>query len=232
MSEEKSFRRKLGEFFQFMSSLVMIGAFSTYVYQATQGDSTPNPATWTISFVTALFNYFTFQVFAEGKWYKKITPLVVTILFGVVVVYSAVANKFTALTVYDWICAALCVLVALFWYWPVIERRFGVHSRFFTFWTEIHKQWWGFVIDKAVITFAFVQLIFFLAFLPTIIGVLNGNAIEGITAWIIAVAGYGVLLLGQILAHEKRQDILEMFYPVVNGIMGNGSIVLMCLLMS
>lgn len=67
-----------------------------------------------------------------------------------------------------------------------------------------------------------LQVIFVISFIPTIRGLIKGELKERPRPWILAVTAYVCQVLS--LLADWQGDWISLVYPVVNGIIGNGSV--------
>lgn len=223
-----------------LGSVLLTAAYSTYFGQVLAGRSTPNPVTWVTAFIVCILNTVSyFQLIRSRqtdenaaraeRWRKSAMSIIMTVLTGLVALYALITQSFTSPTRYDALCGIACLVVGAVW------LRSGRWSK-----TASRWQWWQYwEMNEAALINLCVQAIFLISFLPTIIGVANGAARELWLAWLIAAVAYGVNIAG-LLAGDghgpngnwRQGDYLELAYPIINGVIGNGVVAFVVLIVA
>ncbi|PIR86659.1 MAG: hypothetical protein COU11_04070 [Candidatus Harrisonbacteria bacterium CG10_big_fil_rev_8_21_14_0_10_49_15] len=110
-------------------------------------------------------------------------------------IYSLLKGKFTKVSRTDVACLALASMVGAVWQ----------------------------ITDSAKIATVALQIVFVISFWPTINGLLKRRAREHPLNWDIAVVAYACLI-ASILLDWQGQHWTAIAFPLVNGIIGNGSV--------
>jgi len=168
-----------------------------YFYQVLKGRSTPNPTTWVISFIIMGVNALTYYFTSmEDRW-SLITPVVILIGIFMIITYSFLKGKFCSIGEADIltiILVVLIIIVCLFWS----------------------------VTKNSIASNLMVQVILVIGNVPTIAGLLENRSTEGHIAWTIPVVSYSFMIISILTRVEWRW--FQLGYPIINGLIGNGSI--------
>jgi hypothetical protein len=182
----------------------MVSVFLFYFRQVRRGESTPNPVTWSIWVVMFVLNTATYFFVAGNDMMKVIQSSLATIFILVIVIYVLVTKGFAKTDEKtDYVCLVLAVIFGIFWW----------------------------LSGNEITTNLLLQIVFAISFIPTLNGIVKGTGKEAFPSWTMAVISYIFLILALATDPdpEKRRWFLFAF-PVVNGIMGNGSTALLALL--
>jgi hypothetical protein len=194
----------VSDMFSVLSAASMVSVFLLYLRQVRRGESTPNPVTWSIWAVMFVLNTATYFFVAGNDMMKVIQSGLATILIFVTVVYVLVKKGFAKTDKKtDYVCLTLAVIFGIFWW----------------------------LSGDEIITNLLLQITFAISFIPTLSGIMKGTGKEAFLSWTMAVVSYVFLIIA--LATDPNPEKCRWFlfvFPVVNGIMGNGSIALLALL--
>jgi len=73
-----------------------------------------------------------------------------------------------------------------------------------------------------------IQVIFLISYVPVAVGILTGALIESPPAWILGIISYVFMALAVVVDYN---DWLELAYPIANGIIGNGVVAILAIIM-
>jgi len=132
-----------------------------------------------------------------ANWGKALLSICVAIMGSLLFLTSLIKGKFAKLEKLEYICLSLAVIVGIFWQ----------------------------ITGDARLANIFLQAIFIIAFIPIWIGLLNGKLKEKYPPWVLAVICYSFNLAAIII--DWAGDWAQLVYPIVNGIIGNGSVAIM-----
>jgi len=169
-----------------------------YIKQLLRSQSTPNPATWLIWVVVCSMNTVSYWYVVDGDMGKWLITCVSTIGLFSIFCLAWYQGKFTALNSLDWFTAMLVLIIGYFWQ----------------------------TTGDAVIANLLLQGIFLISFWPTLDGLYSGKAKEAKLAWDVAVSCYVLMCFG-IFVSWNENSWYELAHPILNGIVGNGSVALM-----
>ena len=185
------------------ASLCFIVVVVTYLGQVVTGDSVPNPATWFIWAVAISLNAATYVLVLQGDWLKSSISIIAAIGITTIFIYSLIRGKFAPLGKIEVFVLFLCVGIGVFWR----------------------------VSENASLSNLALQIILAISFAPTIKGLLEGSLREKQLPWVIATFSY-ILQILSIFADWENQTWVAVAFPVVNGIIGNGSVLVIITLQS
>ena len=186
----------MSELFTIVGNLLIIAVLTTYFKQVVTGDSTPNPTTWLLWVVVGLMNTFSYFMVVEGDLWQSLVTIVTTSCVTILFLYTVVKGKFGKFGSTECICLILAVGVGILW--------------------KMTKN-----ADIANIS---LQVVYFISFYPTIKGLLQGTLREKPLPWNLAVAAYFFIIMSILTADSYRWQAF--IFPVVNGVLGNGSVAL------
>lgn len=139
-----------------------------------------------------IVNAFTYQEVLQDNPVKGLLAYVTLICVVTMFLYALKTGKFTKPNVLDIFIFCIAISIAIFW------KTTG----------------------NAFVSQVLLQTILFVSFIPTIKGLLSGEAREKPKPWLIAVLAY-IFSITSIL-WEWNGNWIELAFPIVNGILGNG----------
>lgn len=177
----------------FLANITVLIVYFTYIKQVIKGSSTPNPSTWIIWFAVTLLNALTYDQIVDSSL-KGLIAKLAAILMLIIMIYSLVKGKFSSLKKIDTVALIACVIIGIFW------KTTGLVN----------------------IANLLLQMILMIAFVPTIIGLIQGSGKEKPLPWILAVVAYVFQISALCLNLEG--NYFSLVYPITNGLIGNGSV--------
>ena len=180
-----------------LSGLIMVAVVTIYFRQVRNGKSVPNPASWLIWTVVFIMNTASYFVVVQGNIFKTMTTTCVLLGLIAICSYSLWKGKFVKPDRMDLVVILMVIVIGVFW------------------------QTTGDPITANLL----LQLILLISFYPIVRGLLLRKLREGPLPWNLAVTSYLFLILA-ILVDWKSGAWLELVHPIVNGIIGNGSVAL------
>lgn len=179
-----------------LSGLVMISVAFIYLKQVYDGKSIPNPATWIIWFAAMALNTSTYYFISHQSILAVLTPGSITLGILVILIYSSSKGRIGKVGFVEIVVLIASVITGIFW---------------------------GITKDSALANLI-LQGIFLISFIPTVVGLLKGELKEGTASWNAAVLSY-LLLIASVLT-STEWDWVQLAYPILNGVIGNGSVAL------
>lgn len=179
---------------QIIGSLILVLVYLFYLKQTVKGESTPNPGTWVVWFVIMGINTFTYFKVVNDDILK--TAIVFVGFLGItsIMLYSLIKGKFAKLAKIDLILLALSIIIGIFWQ----------------------------ISYNAKLSNLFLQIIIFISFLPTAIGLAQNRLKEKHWPWTLAVIAYSLQTVSLLINYDG--NLYQLFLPIINGILGNGLI--------
>lgn len=179
---------------QITGSFLLILVYLFYLKQTVKGESTPNPGTWVVWFVIMGINTFTYFKVVNDDILK--TAIVFVGFLGItsIMLYSLIRGKFAKLAKIDLILLTLSIIIGIFWQ----------------------------ISDNAKLSNLFLQIIIFISFLPTAIGLAQNRLKEKHWPWTLAVIAYTLQTISLLVNYDG--NLYQLFLPIINGILGNGLI--------
>lgn len=187
----------VSHFFGLMAGIAALVAYAFYLKQAIQGYSTPNPSTWAIWLLVGLINAFTYFTVTRGSLWESFITIAVTASVLIVFGYSLFKGKFSKISNVEIIIFILAVSIGIFW-------RITSNDR---------------------IANLLLQIIYIISYIPTFAGLLKLRAKEYPASWIAALAAYALSIAS--LVFDPQADWVAYVHPVINGLLGNGLVVLL-----
>lgn len=185
---------------QVLGSLLMVVTGFIYLNQIKNNQSTPNPGTWAVLFVIMGLNAVTYLTVVNNNYLKVVIVFVSFVVISAITIYSFVKGKFSKLTTFDKYILIVSLVVGVFWR----------------------------LTDGARMSNVLMQIIIFLTFLPIVRGLLRGYLKEKMLSWNLAVVAYTLQLISILI--DFNGDYLQLCYPLINGVVGNGLISLVIIL--
>lgn len=189
----------ISQTFGLLAGLTAIVTYAAYFRQTVKGRSTPNPATWLIWLLVGIINAFTYFTVVGGNIYQSLIVIVVTSCVCIVFIYSLFKGKLTRITRVEFTVLVLALLLGVFWQITKNDRLANL----------------------------LLQLIYIFSYIPTMNGLLRGTGKEDPTAWFLASTAY--LFAAIAVIADFQGDWLALFYPVVSGVLGNGTVAFIAL---
>ncbi len=180
-----------------LSSLIFLAVICFYMKQLVQGQSTPNPATWVIWLLVSALNLFTYFAVVDGDMFKSLLSITMTSGIAFVFLYAFVKGKIGKAGKVEVFSFLLAVGVGILWQ----------------------------TTGNADISNLLLQGVFLISFVPTVIGLLKNELREKSLPWDLAVIAY-VLQTAAIIVDWSNSSWVELGFPIVNGLLGNGSVAL------
>ncbi len=192
----------LSKLFFIIGNLLILVTLVTYFKQVRDGESEPNPATWSLWLVIGLINLVTYFLVVEGSVWKSLYVILATAGLSVIFLYSFAKGRFQKLALTDKVCLVLAIAVCVVW------KTTG----------------------SAVIANVSLQAAYIISFIPTIRALLMETAREKPLPWFLATFSYVFSIAG--ILSSQTYSWPELAYPVVNGILGNGFVAILALFQS
>ena len=126
------------------------------------------------------------------QWAKKTIAIVMVTAVAIIFIYSLLNGKFSPLRKKEKWALRLTVILATFW---IITQNSNVAN-------------------------LLIQGIYIISFWTMIDSLIKGDAKEKHLPWTMSVFAYGILLISLLINFSG--NYYELFYPIVNGIIGNG----------
>jgi hypothetical protein len=177
-----------------LANVLMVGVIITYFRQVRNGTSVPNPATWLIWTVVSVMNAISYFVVMQGNLWQSLISIVMTVGFLITFSYSLLRGKFAALDFFEEVTLVLVFVIGILW------KTTGE--------TELANL--------------ALQVIFLISFVLTIRGLLAGKLREKPLPWVLAFFSYVCVIIS--LTLQPDVSWIAYAYPIVNGILGNGSV--------
>lgn len=185
--------------FSVLSSIMVIAVMVLYFRQTVKGSSTPNPATWFIWAVVGTMNLVTYYSVVRGNILEWIMTPCGTLGMLTIFTYALFKGKFGKIGVIEIACVILAIIVGIVW------KTCG-----------------------PVVANISLQIIFAISFIPTASGLIKGHLREQPWPWALASASY-MFQIFTVLCNFTGEDWTKLVYPIVNGVFGNGSILVIIL---
>ena len=179
---------------QIIASSLLVVVYIIYLKQITKGESTPNPGTWITWFVIMGINVFTYFKVVNNDYLKTAIVFIGFLSITLIMFYSLFKGKFAKLAKIDTILLILSIIVMVFWQ----------------------------VTKNVNLSNLFLQIVIFISFLPTAIGVAQGRLKEKHLPWTLASIAYTIQTISLLLNYDG--NLYQLFLPIINGILGNGLI--------
>lgn len=189
----------LSNIFGGIAGVTALVAYGYYFKQAVRGQSTPNPSTWLIWFIAGVINTFTYFAVVDGNIWQSLFVIVVTFSVLVILVYALFKGKFTKIKSLEIAIFLMALSIGIFWQITANDR----------------------------ISNLLLQSIYVISYIPTVTGLIRGSGKEHYASWLTAVISYTFATLA--LITNNPGDWIAFVSPVVNGILGNGLVVLLIL---
>jgi len=190
----------LSQSFIVLGNLILMAVFVTYFNQVRRGLSVPNPSTWLLWTVVGVMNAASYFLVVHGNLWQSAYVLLSTVGLIVICVYAVVRGKFGRIGWTEIVCLALAVVVGVLWK----------------------------ATSDAVVANLSLQLIFIISFVPTVSGLLKRTLKEKALPWAMGVTSYICTVVG--ILTSVSFDLTALAYPVINGIVGNGTVLVVILL--
>lgn len=184
-----------------LASITIIGVIVSYFRQVVRGESVPNPATWFVWTVAGFINSISFFTVVDGNLWEWFFTIFTTLGPFTTFVY-ALATKKMAKVGWVEVLSLVCIIITL------------------VVWYLTGDDVWANLL---------VQGVYLISFVPTAIGVWNGEK-EKAFPWGLSLIAYGLLICTILLGWDDGSTWHELAHPVLNGIVGNGSVWLLILL--
>ncbi len=192
----------LSQILGLLSGFTALIGYGFYFRQMAKGQSTPNPSSWGIFFLAGIINTFTYLTVVKGNIWQSLFIIVITLCLFSVLVYSSIKGQFTKVKGLEVIIFLLAMGIGIFWQ----------------------------ISDNARLSNLLLQGIYVIAYIPTYVGLIKGTAKENYLAWLICVVSYSFATLA--LFADYPDDWIAFVSPIVNGILGNGLVVILIILYS
>jgi hypothetical protein len=184
----------MNHFFIIPSNILLLIVIAIYLNQIRKGQSDPNATTWLIWSVVGLINTLSYIAVVQNDYWQAAITITATGGLTTIFLYSLLKGKFKKLGTVDTVCLILAAIVGALWQ----------------------------ISGNADITNISLQAIYVISFIPTVHGILKETHKEKSLAWDLAVIAYSFSVIGVLTTEDFRWQAL--FYPVVNGVLGNGAV--------
>lgn len=178
-----------------LASMTLLGVVWMYYHQVKASKSVPNPATWLLWTSAGFINMITYDATTGGYTTQWLISLVMTAGLGFMFCHCWWRGKFSRMGGWEYLALSGCIALALYWVLSGAEK------------TEINN---------------YVQVVLVISFIPTIHKLIKRETVEAYPAWTLAVLAYGLQIFGILSDPSWRVDAL--WFPLINGIVGNGSV--------
>lgn len=191
------FKMNLSNIFGLLAGIIALIAYGFYFKQVVKGQSIPNPSSWAIWLLAGIINTFTYFSVVKGNLSQSFIAISVTFSVAVIFIYSLFKGKFSKISGIEIIIFLLSLGIGIFWQLTSNDR----------------------------ISNLLLQGIYVISYIPTISGIIKGTGKEYPVSWITAVIAYIFSIISILLNFQG--DWIAIIFPLVNGIIVNGLIVLL-----
>lgn len=188
------------QIFGALGGIGALAAYGLYFRQMIKGQSTPNPISWGIFFLAGLINALTYLTVVKGNLWQSLYIIVITSCLFFVLLYSTIKGRFAKIKTLDLILFILAISIGVFWQ----------------------------ITHNARLSNLLLQSIYVIGYIPTYLGIIRKSAKEEYQAWLVAVIAY--TLASFALVFDWPTDWIAFVNPVLNGIIGNGIVVILILI--
>ena len=187
----------MSELLALLAKIVLIICAFMYLRQVMKSESTPNPATWFMWLIIFTMNTVSYWTVVSGNIAQWAITLTSAVGLGLIFSYALFKGKFGKVGGVEVASFLMAVGIGVFW------KTTG----------------------NAVAANLLLQVIFLISFVPTVVGLRSGKLRERARPWDLTVLAY-VLMVLAIVLDWKEGSALALVYPIINGIVGNGSVAL------
>lgn len=184
-----------------IGGLILIAAFFCYFMSVAKDTSVPNPATWLIWFVIFMMNTVTYFMVARGSVWQTLITIIAAGGVLCIFMYSLLRGKFARIGAMEVVCLVTALVVGIVWN----------------------------TTRDPVLANLLLQFIYVVSFIPMISGLITGKLREKVLPWALAFCAYIPTLI-IIAINWDSSSWVGLVHPIVNGIMGNGAIILLVLI--
>ena len=185
--------------FGILSGLMGLLIYALYYRQVRRGASTPNLTTWFIWVLVCWLNLATYVELARNDLFKGSMAVVSAGCMTLLFATFVRGGRFTRFGLTDMLILILALAVMVFWQ----------------------------ISDNAVWANLALQVCFVLSFIPTLRGLIHDQAREAPMPWLLGVVTYLLNITAIALGTDPRPA--EFAFPVINGVLGNGSVLVVTL---
>lgn len=189
----------LSNIFGVLAAITALIAYGFYFKQAIKGQSTPNPSTWLIWFIAGIINSFTYFTVVRGNIWQSLFIVAVTFSVFIILLYALFKGKFTKIKSLEIVVFLMALGIGIFWQITANDR----------------------------ISNLLLQCIYVISYIPTVIGLIKGTGKEHCASWLTAVISYTFATFALLTNYPK--DWIAFISPIVNGILGNGLVMILIL---
>lgn len=244
LSSEDKQRTKVSRRLLVAGSVLLAYAFISYFVLMIQGKSNPNATTWVVNTLICFMHAVSYFLLLRDEqsqtqkgekpnrfdlWLDISATVIMTVLTALITGYTYHFGYFSSQQAFNSVCVWLVAIMLICW---VIARVF---HRPIDQYMNRYRFWWEYGLDHCGVVNVLTQGLFFIAMLPTIIGLIPGygQGHEPVSPWLCATIAYALNLCG--LRKKPRTPIpagqpkckhhrLKYAYPIINGLMANGSV--------
>ncbi len=123
-------------------------------------------------------------------------------LMGIIMVYTLIKGKFGPLKTLEWWIIMLAISIGIFWQ----------------------------ISANIIVAHLLLQIILVLSFVPTIKGLIKKELKEKAPPWITAALAYSLQIIALLIVYAGNW--VSLAYPILNGIIGNGSIAVLAIVIN
>ncbi|CAM2065877.1 hypothetical protein SCOR_10895 [Sulfidibacter corallicola] len=189
----------MSELFGSLSLGMGVFIYCLYFRQVARGMSKPNLFTWTLWLLIGWLNFATYMPLVGNDPFKGSMTVVSAVMLTLLYIYIFRRGTYVSLCRFDAVVFVLALGVLGFWQ----------------------------VTGNGLIANLLLQVCFILSFIPTLRALVRDEAYESPTVWMLAVVTYGFNILA--IAFDEVSGLAEFAFPVVNGVLGNGSVLVVTL---
>lgn len=186
-------------YLQYSASILLIVVSVIYLKQTIKAESTPNPGTWIVWFIAMGINVCNYWEVVDQQPEKAGIAVIGFIGISSTMVYSLVKGKFAKLKLPEFISIGLVTVTVAYW---ILTR-------------DSHN------------TAFFIQASLIVSFYPTAQGLIKNELKEKHWPWTLSVIAYGLQTLSLVINYNG--NIYPILFPLINGVIGNGSILIIIL---
>lgn len=185
----------MAESLSICSAVLILITGIMYFMQIQRGLSKPNAATWIIWLFIDVVNVASYTEMVEHEPFKAYAAMAAMMNAVGIFFYAAWRRSFVRMDRTDFYLLLLAIVIAVTWQ----------------------------LTGNATLANVLLQSVFAISFALTIRSIWNG-APEHPAAWLVAVCAYALSIIAIILMWDSPDDGWELAFPIINGVLGNGSI--------
>jgi len=179
------------------AGLLELASTSIYIRRLVQGKTILNTTTWLVALITMTMNTVSYIMVVHAELAEILLPILINIGIIIIFFYALLKGRFAKIDLVDTVVLGLSLVIGVIWK----------------------------TTNNAELANVALQVVLLISLVPMVVGLIKGTLRDHHLPWVLSWLAY-LLQTIIVLLDSSGWHWSELAFPVGNGLIGNGAIVL------